>query len=283
MIAEVSGGVEEVAVQENEREKKGDILLVIDSSDYEYEKYMAECRASGYEAQLEESRISRLMSSSPGEYLDEIRQEVSVREAEYQSAKTVYEGSQVLFGSGDISKVELEQREAEYERSLLALEQARSQYEESSRMLSRLEEEGLGESQIDDRFYESEEKQLAMLIEAQKAAAGQLGEKIEKCRIIAPADGIVRELPAKDLSVVQAGQAVVSMSGEEERTVETDVLTNVAPYLKSGDPVELILKLRGKNVSFKGHIRQVYDFARQGMSSLGGPRTISSNKKFLTK
>lgn len=59
------------------------------------------------------------------------------------------------------------------------------------------------------------------------------------------------------------------MSGEGERIMETDVLTNVAPYLKSGDPVELILKMRGKNVSFMGHIRQVYDFARQGTSSLG--------------
>lgn len=88
------------------------------------------------------------------------------------------------------------------EKSCQALEQARSRYEESSRMLSRLEEEGLGEAQIDDRFYESEEKQLAMLIETQKAAARQLEEKIEKCRVTAPADGIIRELPAKDLSVV---------------------------------------------------------------------------------
>lgn len=269
IIAEVSGGVEEAAAQENARVKKGDVLLVVDKSDYEYEKYMADCRIAGYEAQLEESRIGRLMSSSPGEYLDEIRQEVSVRESEYQTARTVYEGSQVLFQSGDISKVELEQREAEYQRSLLAFEQAKSRYEESSRTLSKLEAEGLGESQIDDWFYESEERQLAMLIEAQKAAAAQLEKKIEKCRITAPADGIIRELPTKDLSVIQAGQTVASMTGEEGNTVEADVLTNIAPYLKSGDPVEIVLKLRGKDLSFAGRISQVYDFARQGTSSLG--------------
>lgn len=269
IIAEVSGTVKETATEENAKVKKGDLLLVIDSSDYERQKYMAECAMAGYEAQLEESRISRVMMSSPREYLDEIEQEVTLRETEYETARTVYEGSQVLYQSGDISKVELEQRKAEYQKSRLAVEQARSRYEESSRMFSRLGENGISQSQINDRFYESEEKQLTMLMEAERTKAEQLEEKIEKCRITAPEDGIIRELPSKELSVIQAGQTVVSMTAAGQVTAEADVLTNIAPYLKTGEPVEITVKLRGQTVSCQGHIRQVYDFAKQGTSSLG--------------
>ena len=68
IIAEVSGAVKEIAVEENGQVKKGDVLLLIDSTDYEHEKYMVDCTISGYEAQLDESRISRVMMSTPKEY-----------------------------------------------------------------------------------------------------------------------------------------------------------------------------------------------------------------------
>lgn len=269
ITAQVSGAVQEVAVEENDKVKEGDLLFAVDGSDYEYEKYMAECRLSGYEAQLEEARISRLMKTSPGEYLEQIRQELSVRKSQYEAAKTIYEGSRALYGSGDISKAEMEEREASYRQSQAALGQAESRYEESSRVLEELIRDGMEESKIDGQFYESQEKQLAMEIEVQRTAVKQIEAKLEKCRVTAPADGIIRELPVRDLSAVQPGQLVVSMTGLGENTVEADVLTNIVPYLKEGDPVEIVLKLRGKNVSFPGHIREVYDFARQGMSSLG--------------
>lgn len=269
IIAEVSGAVKEIAAKENAKVKKGDVLLLIDSSDYEHEKYKADCVVSGYEAQLEASRIGRVIKSSPKEYLEELGRELSARESAYRAVKTVYEGSRALYESGSISKAEMEQREAEYQNSLLALEQVRNRYEESSRVFSELKKEGISEAKINDRFYESEERQLEMLIETGKLEAAQMDEKIAKCVITAPADGVITELPSEELTVIQAGQVAVSMTAEGTMTAEADVLTNIAPYLNEGDPAEIVLKLRGKDVTVTGHIRQVYDFAKQGVSSLG--------------
>lgn len=269
IIAEVSGAVQEIAVEENAHVKKGDVLLQIDSADYEHEKYMVDRTILGYEAQLDESRISRVMMSTPKEYLDEIKQALSVSEAQYQAAKTVYEGSQVLYEAGSISKVDMEQKVAEYQSAKLALEQAKSRYEESSRLFAELEEEGIDKSQVNARFYESEEKQHTAQIEVQKRQSEQLAEKIEKCTITAPEDGVVTELPVKNQSVIQMGQTAVSITGAGQMTAEADVLTNIAPYLKAGDPAEIVLKLRGKDVTYTGTIREVYDFAKKGVSSLG--------------
>ena len=269
IIAEVSGPVKEIDAKENAKVKKGEVLLQIDSSDYEHEKYKADCVVSGYEAQLEASRIGRVMQSSPKEYLEELGRELSARESAYRAVKTVYEGSRALYEAGSISRTEMEQRKAEYQSSLLSLEQVRNRYEESSRVFSELKEEGISEAKINERFYQSEEKQLEMLIETGKHQAAQLDEKIAKCVITAPEDGVITELTSEELTVIQAGQEVAAMTGTGKMTAEADVLTNIAPYLNEGDPAEIVLKLRGKDLTFAGHICQVYDFAKPGVSSLG--------------
>ena len=46
-------------------------------------------------------------------------------QAKYQSAKTVYDGSSVLYDSGSISRLEMENQEAEYKAALLAWQQAK--------------------------------------------------------------------------------------------------------------------------------------------------------------
>ena len=102
-----------------------------------------------------------------------------------------------------------------------------------------------------------------------KRQAEQRAEKIEKCRITAPEDGVVTGLPVKNQSMIQMGQMAVTMTGSGQMIAEADVLTNIAPYLNAGDPVEIVLKLRGKDVTYTGTIREVYDFAKKGVSSLG--------------
>lgn len=269
IISQVSGPVKEILVKENERVKEGDVLFTIDSTDYEYSRDLAESTLSGLTAQLESNRISQVMTTSPAEYLNAIKQELSSARAAYEAAKTVYEADQVLYEAGEIARVQLEADKASYEAALSAWQSAGGRYEESSRRLEEYEKEGMDANSINSRFYESEEAKLTAQIEAQRTTISQLEEQISKCRVTAAQAGIVTALPVKDMSVIQAGETAAVLGAMEEAAVEADVLTNAAPYLKEGSPVKVTLKLRGKNEVFEGAVAQIYDYAEKGTSSLG--------------
>lgn len=269
IISEVNGPVKELLVKENDPVKQGDVLFEVETSDYQYQLTAAENALAGLEAQLEQEQIGQMMTASPQEYLEQIRQEMETAQAKYQSAKTVYDGSSVLYDSGSISRLEMENQEAEYKAALLAWQQAKGRYEESLRYLEDLKKEGIDETTINNRFYESEKRQLTAQIEAQKASISNLEDTIGKCQVKAEHDGIITSLPVKNVSVVQQGQTVAILKSSDEAGAQADVLTNIAPYIQVGSPVKATLTLRGKNQVYEGTVSQVYDYASKGISALG--------------
>ena len=269
IISEVNGPVKELLVKENDSVRQGDVLFEVETSDYQYQLTAAENALAGLEAQLEQEQIGQMMTASPQEYLEQIRQEMETAQAKYQSAKTVYDGSSVLYDSGSISRLEMENQEAEYKAALLAWQQAKGRYEESLRYLEDLKKEGIDETTINNRFYESEKSQLTAQIEAQKASISNLEDTIGKCQVKAEHDGIITSLPVKNVSVVQQGQTVAILKSSDEAGAQADVLTNIAPYIQVGSPVKATLTLRGKNQVYEGTVSQVYDYASKGISALG--------------
>lgn len=269
VISQVSGPLGQIFVEENSQVKKGDVLYVIDSTDYEYDRAMAQASLDGYKAQLDSSRINQVMTTSPQEYLDGIRQQMAAREADYRSAKTVYEGNQVLYASGAVSKVQMEESGAAYESALSAWQQAQGRYEESRQFLESLKEKGIEQESINSRFYGSGEEQINASMKTQETTIQQLDDKISKCQVKAEKDGIITALPVKEMSVIQEGETAAVISSREQVEAEADVLTNIAPYIKAGDKVEVVLQLRGKDQTYMGTVSQVYDYASKGTSSLG--------------
>lgn len=269
LVSEVAGPVKEVMVRENDGVKAGDILFTVDDKDLLHEKSLCESALAGYKAKLEQSRIGQVMTSSPQEYLDSIRAEVSAKEADYQAAKTVFDASQSLYSAGSISKIEWEKDRASYEYASLAWEQAKSRYEESRRFLESLKAGGIDETTINGRFYESVEEQLKAQIKSQETTMEQLEDRLKKCVVAADRDGIVTSLPVKDMSYIQAGETAVTISGRGKVQAESDVLTSIAPYLTPGDKVTVILQLRNQDQMYGGTISQVYDYAAKGTSALG--------------
>ncbi|SET92760.1 HlyD family secretion protein [Lacrimispora sphenoides] len=269
LVSEASGPVKEVKVRENDGVKAGDILFTVDDRDLLQEKSLCESALAGYQAKLEQSRIGQVMTSSPQEYLDSIRAEVSAKEADYQAAKTLIDASQSLYSAGSISRVEWEKDRASYEYASLAWEQAKSRYEESRRFLESLKAGGIDETTINGRFYDSVEEQLRAQIKSQETTMEQLDDKLKKCVVTADRDGIITSLPVKDMSYIQAGETAVSISGRGKIQAESDVLTSIAPYLTPGDKVTVILQLRNQDQMYGGTISQVYDYAAKGTSALG--------------
>lgn len=105
VIAQASGPMSSLLVEENSRVKRGDVLFTMDSTDYEYEKALVASALAEYEAQLGQSGINQVITTSPQEYLETVKQELEVGKTRYQFVKSVYEGDQALYVSGAISRV----------------------------------------------------------------------------------------------------------------------------------------------------------------------------------
>lgn len=269
VIAQVSGPVKQILVGENSQVEKGQILFTVDSAGYEYEKALNQSILAGLQAQLEQSRISQVMTSSPQEYLNTVKQEMEAGKADYLSAKTVYEGSQALYAAGAISMTEQERSEAAYQKALTGWQQAKGRYEESSRMLKGLKEEGIDQKTINSRFYNSEVNQLTAQIKGKKTTITQLEDQIAHCQVKAECDGIVTSLPVHGMSVIQSGETAAVLNSREGAGAEADVLTSIAPYIKEGSPVEVVLQLRGQDETYTGTVSRIYDYASKSLSSLG--------------
>ena len=269
IVSKVNGDVCEVLVSENSVVQKGDVLLRIDSQAYEYSKEQTEKNIEMLQAELSQSDISRVMTTTPQEYLDGIASEADAANAALQKATTDFTAAQSLYASGDVSTSEYESARAAYDAAKAQASQSAARLNESRKYLAELKKQGMDESSLNDAFYQSETTSLKAQIDSAEIELRRLQDQIDDCTITADRDGIITSLAAKNASMVSAGQTVAELSGSGDRRVEADVLTDVAPYIHAGTKVKTVLKLRGRNETEFGTVDEVNDFATEGSSALG--------------
>lgn len=107
------------------------------------------------------------------------------------------------------------------------------------------------------------------LAESENRNAEIAAKKLENCTIKAPCAGIVTDLPIEQVTRISEGEKVAAIRTEDGAGIECSVLTTYEPYLKTGDPVSIVQKLKGGNVSYPGHISEIYDYAEKTTSALG--------------
>ena len=269
IVSKVSGDVREVLVAENSAVRKGDVLLRIDSREYEYSKEQTEKNIEMLQAELSQSDISRVMTTTPQEYLEGIASEADAANAALQKATTDFTATQSLYASGDVSTSEYESARAAYDAAKAQASQSAARLKESRKYLAELKKQGMDESSLNDAFYQSETTSLKAQIDSAEIELRRLQDQIDDCTITADRDGIVTSLAAKNASMVSAGQTVAELSGSGDRRVEAYVLTDIAPYIHAGTKVKTVLKLRGQNETEYGTVEEVNDFATEGSSTLG--------------
>lgn len=269
VVSEVSGPVQEVAVSENQAVKKGDVLYRISTEDYSYELEVLKAELSGYEAQLEKAKVGNVMTAAPEEYIEDLRKQRDSAEAALSAAASTYTAYTGLFSTGDVSKTEYDRIRAEYESAEAAFQSAGSRYAEADKYLKQLEKEGMSKEDIREAFYNSDSAAIEATIDSTKAQINKLTTKIDKCTVVAERDGIVSDIPVKNMSVVSAGQETAEIKTRVAPKVESDVLTSIVPYLHVGDDVDIKLSLRGKDEIYSGVISEIYDYADKGTSALG--------------
>ena len=270
-IAEVSGPVEKVYAEKNRRVKKGEVLFTISDSAYTNAMEAAESEAAGYRAQLEQTSVGQVMTAAPTEYIETLEKRKAAADAALKAAKSSYEAGRALLDSGATSQNAFAETEALYRKAAAEAEEAGLRFRESREMLKKLQESGVGYEDLNRLFYESETARIKAALSAAEAEASFQKEQREKCTVMALEDGIVTDLPVKELSFITAGQQAAVISEERGLFAEADVLTSAALYIKEGDPVRAEISLKGKNLLLPGKVTEVYDYADQGTSALGLP------------
>ena len=265
----VTGAVEEICVEENQRVRKGELLFRISESGLKAEKLAAESKAAALRASLQQAEISQLMTASPTEYLKSLEKKRDAAVSSLNAAQSNYEAGSALVQTGAMSRNSFSEAEAAYRSAVSAAEEAELRYQESRKRLKELESSGVGYETINSRFYESETERINAEIRAAEAGINYLAEQLQDCRVTAKEDGIVTTIPVKDLTWINEGQPALSIVPEGRLLAEADVLTSAAPYIHEGDPVTAELSLRGKNVLLKGVVKEVYDYAEKRDSALG--------------
>ena len=270
-IAEVSGPVEKVYAEKNRRVKKGEVLFTISDSAYASAMEAAESEAAGYRAQLEQTSVGQVMTAAPTEYIETLEKRKAAADAALKAARSSYEAGLALLDSGTISQNAFAETEAMYRKAAAEAEEAGLRFQESREMLKKLQESGVGYEDLNRLFYDSETERIKAALSAAEAEASFQKEQREKCTVMALEDGIVTDLPVKELSFITAGQQAAVISEERGLFAEADVLTSAALYIKEGDPVRAEISLKGKNLLLPGKVTEVYDYADQGTSALGLP------------
>lgn len=269
VVSKVSAPVKSVEVKVNDAVKQGDVLITLDTRDLVFERELHESALAGYQAQLDQSRISQVMETSPKEYVEALKKDLDTAGAQFDTVSLKYQAALSLYAEGHISKAELEETKAAYKSAEADRLKASNRYEESQQALAKLEAEGVPEGELNARFFESADSQLDALIKAEQTSIEIADARIMDCVITAQRDGIVTSIPARDTSFLAAGQEALVINGHEEITAQADVLTVAASGIYVGTPVTITLKQRGLDREFSGQVLELYDFASQGVSALG--------------
>ena len=125
------------------------------------------------------------------------------------------------------------------------------------------------DNKLKNDYSTSATKQLNAQINAEENAIKQLEDKIKDCTVLAVCDGFVLDLPIEHQSEVAEGDVIAEIKGEDRFVVEVKVLTDKAPYLKIGDRVEIIQRLKDENLTYEGNISAIYNYAEKSVSALG--------------
>ncbi len=261
-----------------------------------------EAQIEKFRADTELDRLNGIKEITPGKYLDLLRAQYNAAGAEVVFAQSEYEQAKRDRESGDIDEYHFREVEQLYYDKQAAWAEAKEKAESAGDQA--WDYIGTGENpqsgELDQKYrqytLESAQREMDLLstqvsslksrmgneaetaalssldaqIAAQEEELARLESKIEACEIKAPSDGILADLPVKSLDRVTEGETLaVLKSGQDRCLVECEVRTDLEYLLKEKDPVKVIFNTRQGEQTIDGTIDEIYDYARETVSSLG--------------
>ncbi len=240
--SKVPGNIDQILVEEGQKVKKGDTLIVISSETIEAKKQQAEAAAAAAEAQY-----NKALNGARS-------QEVAQAKAGYELAEKTYQRIKKLYEQEAVSANTYDQAFAQYTA-------AKETYE--------MAEQGARE----------EDKAAAeALVQQAKAATEEVQTYLDDTVIKAPMDGTVTQLNVNVGELISSGMPLATLTSSEKPYVELNVKeTDLGQVHLDGD-VEITIAAYPDDV-FKGkivNVNQKPDFATKRATNNNGDFDVLS-------
>ena len=249
IFSPLAAEISEVKIKENQAVKKGDTLVIYNTKEMHYQ-------LEQLKAQLESIR-GQEQQSYQGPSASQIKQqELMIEQAKLQkqAADEELRKAQLLYEEKAISKNSYEEakRAAETANNLLlqqkqALEVLKDQYKAPQ-----------GTAQ----YFKGQKEVISSQIDL-------LEYQLSKSEILAPMDGIIIQLDAKEKMITSPGIPLVTIIDPNKLEVEVLILTDDILDIKESMPVEMTLENSNEELITKGKVKEIAAYAQENISALG--------------
>lgn len=257
----MGGQIKEVLVEEGEYVKKDQPLVNLDSDTLLAQKEQAEAGLAQAQAAYQ-----ILVNGATEEQMKQLELAVNIAEANLANVQTSYNDAQtnlsrmeILYGSGDLAKVD-------YDAAQSAVISAQSAYENAQ---SNLE---ISKSKLTETRNGATAEQIAQAqagIDQAKASVKQIQTNLDKCTLTSPVDGLVTTVNVKNGDVVSSGLPAVVVADIYEPYITCNVDETKLERVDLNQDVDISLAALGDQ-TYKGKvikINKAADFATKKASN----------------
>ncbi|MDP3859537.1 MAG: HlyD family secretion protein [Stagnimonas sp.] len=217
----IAGEVIEVAVRENQRVKKGDVLVRIDPRDYQARLANAQANVAQAEAALVANTRQQEMQAA---MIDEARATLSAAEADRVRVRKDYERADSLVKDGVATQARLDIASAGYQSAQAGVSRGAA---------------GLKVARTQVGALEAERASLEAKLQAAQAAEQLAALDLEATVLRAPSDGLIGNLAAKLGERVNAGLRLLSLVSAGPVWVEANFKETQLTQVVVGQPARV--------------------------------------------
>ena len=225
VTSKVSAKVERINVDLGDWVDEGDVLVILDDSDYSRQLTQAKAGYSQADAAYQSAVTARDNVDGVNKQTEvQLAQAVATAEIGYNDAKTNYERQKELYEKGAVSLVVFESAKSAYESASLAYEGAKNSYDITVNVL------GPGNKKSAESGVTTAKAAFSTASVAVDQAKAMVAETVIK----APISGYIS---SKNIAIGQfaaAGTPLFTISDTSELAVEIKVTESVVPHLTRG-------------------------------------------------
>lgn len=250
----VSGQVKSVSVEDTQRVKAGDVLVVIDDRDAKISLAQAEADLAKVKRQYTQTQAnSGSLSSqiqSTHDAIQSQKAQVEKAKADLEKATADFKRRQELSASGAISK-------EEYATSQNALNTAKANYSVAQAGLSQaVSNQKVAQSNLDanNALIKGLDQETTPDVLAAQAKVDQAQLNLDRTVIKAPVDGIVTNRNVQIGQTVSVGSSLMLVVPVNKLYVDANFKENQLADVKPGQSVTLTSDLYGDDVVYHGKV-----------------------------
>lgn len=245
----IDGKVASISVKNGDRVTKGQVLLEIGTSDLNYQLDVLKAQLKSIEGQ-------RLQNyRNPYEALVK-QQTLILEQAEKDSlaADQNLARTKALYEAGAVPLVQFEEAQRQAEKA----KNFSGQQKSALQLLYQQQAPTPGT----DLYFAGQKEAVSTQI-------SQLEDKIQKAKVVAPQDGLVKDLNLKEGSLLPQGQLLLQVFEERGYKLESYVLASDALDIKPGDSVEVLQESSSGKKAMSGQVETIDPSAIERISPLG--------------